>query len=166
MTDWQDTLLQRFEQQGPIDLFVSVDEYHRLSEVARGLWQRDSPTWAADPTNCRLLLAYLRGYTFYREVPENDTQFWPNFHAELGLEQPSNMKTRYDALWTVLHSDPCTRAHCHMSYGVERDRREFVRAIRDSWGYRTLGAPQLVALFARYLETCPGEPVTDRKSVV
>ncbi|MFC0618546.1 hypothetical protein [Deinococcus budaensis] len=163
MTDWREALLERFEQQGPIDLFVSVDEYRRLGEVVRRLWRRDSPTWAADPTTCRLFLAYLRGYTFYREVPENDTQFWPNFHEELGLEQPSNMKTRYDALWTVLHSDPRTRAHCHMSYGVERDRREFVQAIRDSWGYRTLGAPQLIALFARYFEIFPGKTVTPER---
>jgi len=159
MTDWSVSLMERLEVQGPIDLYVEFEEYPLLRQEAHRLWLKDSSRWASQLQNARLFLAFLRGYTFYRELPENDMQFWSNFHAELGIAQLRPEKHQYDALWQVLHSDPRTAAHCHVSLGEERDRREFVRAIREAWGFRSLSARALTNVFVTYYNTSAGEPL-------
>lgn len=155
-TNVQDTLLARFEAQGPVDMHVSEDEYIWLHGRAKTLWVH-AEHWT--PRDRRLFLTFLRAYTFYREVSENENQFWATFHADFHMTQGLPTKTQYDTLWTTLLSHPVTAPHCQVTRGDHRSRRHFVRAIDSIWGIRSLSARQLMAFFDGYYNSFPGQPI-------
>lgn len=152
----QDVILARLDEQGPIDLHVTEEEYGWLHGRAKALWLH-ADYWSA--RDQRLFLAFLRGYTFYREVSENENQFWATFHAEFRMGQGLPTKTQYDTLWTALLGHPVTAAHCHVTQGDYRTRRHFVRAIDSIWGIRSLSARQLMSFFDGYYNSFPGQPI-------
>ncbi|HEX2863815.1 MAG TPA: hypothetical protein VHN99_04555, partial [Deinococcales bacterium] len=153
---WRTDLLARFDASGPIDLFVTFEEYRdRLIPLARRLWNEPG-SWT--PLDRKFFLAFLRGYTFYRELSEDEDQFWANFHQELGLTHDAPTAKQYDALWKALqvHAAP----FCIVMGGRERVRREFVKTIDAVWGIASLRASQLRTLFRAYYEERNGEVVT------
>lgn len=152
----QDAVLARLEEQGPIDLHVSEEEYGWLQGRARALWLH-ADYWSA--RDRRLFLAFLRGYTFYREVSENENQFWVTFHGDFGLTQDLPTKLQYDALWAALLGHPLTAPHCRVTQGDHRSRRHFVGAIDAIWGIRSLSAHRLMAFFDGYYNSFPGQRI-------
>lgn len=151
-----DDILERFDQQGPIDVHINEDEYVWLQSRAKALWQQASYWSARDQ---KLFLAFLRGYTFYREVSENENQFWATFHADLRIAQDLPTNTQYDTLWTALLSHSATAPYCHVSRGEYRTRRYFVRAIDAIWGIHSLSARQLMSFFDAYYNRFPGQRI-------
>lgn len=151
MTEPLEAVLERLGCEGPTDMFISEEEYALLREEAGRLWTSHNRLWGKDPRSAGLFLAFLRGYTFYRQLHDNERQFWTHFYEELKLPFPGTVGAdQRNALWDVLKGHPLTRPHCHLSIGIERDRREFVRAIDEVWGVRSLSATQLIAIFTDY----------------
>lgn len=69
----------------------------------------------------RVLLAYLKGYFLYREVPENDQALWPDFLEELGLPHKTPKREEYDRLWEALSWHEETRPHLRHLPSGDRD---------------------------------------------
>lgn len=151
-----DAIITRLDQQGPIDLHVSEEEYVWLQGRAKNLWQH-ADYWSQ--RDQKLFLAFLRGYTFYREVSENENQFWATFHDDFRIAQALPTKMQYDALWTALRGHPLTAPHCQITQSESRSRRHFVRAIDAIWGIRSLSARQLMNFFDGYYNSFPGQRI-------
>ncbi|AWR88063.1 hypothetical protein [Meiothermus taiwanensis] len=84
----------------------------------------------------RVLLGYLRGYFFYREVPENDDALWSNFLQDLGIkDQNLPTKAQYDRLWEALEWHPETRFRLQWSKGGKRD---FISTLDAIFHFRAL----------------------------
>ncbi len=147
-----ESILERLEGDGPINLFVSEDEYEHLKRFMCSLWKDGN--WSKKD---RLLtLAFFRGYTFYRELSEHDRAFWLTFHAELGLPRELPTPNQYDNLWNALNAHVAVQALLQY-YG---HRRAFVRTIDEVWGIRSLRAQQLVTFFIAYYREHPGKRIT------
>ncbi len=69
----------------------------------------------------RVLLAYFKGHFLYREVPENDQAFWPEFLKQTGLPGTLPKPQEYDRLWFVLEWYEETRPHLRYHPGGDRD---------------------------------------------
>jgi hypothetical protein len=152
-----DALLVRLDEQGPIALHVEPGEYTLLRTAVGRVW--GTPTgWMKKER--QLILAYLRAYTFYRELSEDEQQFWHSFHRELGLAEVPLTNAQYDALWTVLSSHDAV-ASVQQYISPDRRRRAFVRTIDAAWGIRVMRAQELIEFFDRYYNTTPGQ-VIDR----
>lgn len=161
MTAALDAVLERLARDGPTDVFISEADYPLLRDEARRLWSQRSRAWGRDARSACLFLAFLRGYTFYQPLHDNERQFWPHFYEELDLPFSGSVGSEQrNALWDVLEGHPLTRPHCRYTFGIERDRREFVRAIDEIWGIRSLSAARVVTVFTAYHLHHAGETVT------
>lgn len=134
--------------------------YELLKRKARNMWRALEAGrysyWMRWSTEEKLLfLGFLRGYTLYREIPENEGEFWPHFYRELGLEPRIPSPAQYDALWDALTSHPQTRPHLVTKNG----RRLFVVTIDRIWGARGLKAHVFAELFRRYWDAYADQPV-------
>lgn len=157
MTDIH-ALYTRFEEHGPVNLHVSEEEYLWLLRRVRGLWV-NAGFWT--PREQALMLMFLRGYTFYREISEHENQFWVTFHKDLNLPYDiAPSKAQYDNLWGALNSHTETAPYARWSHGPTRDRREFVATINAVWGVHSLQARELMAFFTTYYNTTPGQKIT------
>lgn len=110
-----------------------------------------------------LVLAFFRGYTFYRDLSEEEPSFWRSFYEELGLslKNTNPIKRQYDELWEafLVHSDTKRKkiTSIRPSGTVER---EFVKTIDAVWGIRSLHSKQLIDFFVAYYRRKPGKSVT------
>ena len=135
-------LLTRLERDDPINVEVSYTEYrnHLLPQVL-AMWKQP---WGWNQASYQRLLLFFRGYSFFRELGENEREFWANLHQELQFQ--STLKNAHrDLLERALKSD--TRIK---DLFVQDDRREFVKTIDAIWGIRSLNAKTLEKLFRRY----------------
>jgi hypothetical protein len=146
-------LIARLGRDGPVDVFVTYQEYrkHLLPRVSE-IWSK-LQQWS--PTAQRRFLLFLRGYSFYRELSEDENQFWHSLSAELDLPHSGLQNSDYDALEDILRLDPRIAG-----LFIRRHRREFVKTIDAIWGIRSLNAASLEKLFRRYYFTHPTEAVT------
>lgn len=148
-------ILQRFEHEGPVNLHVEPEEYEALKVAVRGFWLAYHP-WTQQQRN--QLLAFLRGYTFYREIGEDEDLFWLSLQRELGNHHPEKLlqARQYDEIWEALGS--------HEGIAEFREttsnKRMFVKTIARVWGYQVLQASKLLQLFKRYYNTFPGQELT------
>lgn len=149
---WYSNLLEKLRTDGPIRMYVSEEEYAALLSYICDRWTGRF-SWTND--SYLLLLAFLRGYTFYRELSEHEDQFWASFHRELGLNRAVPTPSQYEALWIAFNRHPLVSALC-----IETYRREFVKTIDAVWGIRSLRANQLVRLFLAYYRDHAEEPIT------
>ena len=146
-------LIARLGRDGPVDVFVTYLEYreHLLPRVST-IWSK-LQQWS--PTAQQRFLLFLRGYSFYRELSEDENQFWHSLSAELDLPHSGLQNSDYDALEDILRLDPRIAG-----LFIRRHRREFVKTIDAIWGIRSLNAASLEKLFRRYYFTQPTEAVT------
>lgn len=143
---------RRVRESGPIDVYLSETEYDALKEVMRSLWR--DPRWSAEE---RLFaLAFLRGYTFYREPSEHESRFWQGFHSELGLDQGLPLPWQYNNLWDAFSSNP----DLSPLLAYDGRGRAFVTTIDAAWGIRSLRAQALTDFFIKYYLEYPGEVIT------
>ena len=149
----KDDILGKLEQDGAIDLFVSEDEYGFLKSHIRPLWR--STFWMSN--DYKLLLAFLRGYTFYKDLSENENAFWQGFHEELRIKQSIPKNTQYDNLWEALSCYEETRA---FRIRNENGKRQFVKTIDAIWGIRSFKASEVVPAFITYYQKYPGKTIT------
>ena len=143
---------QRVAELGPIDLYVSEAEYGSLKRLMRTLWQ--DAYWTSDEQY--LALAFLRGYTFYREPSEHDSSFWTGFYTELDLYQEIPSPTQYDNLWRAFRASP----QLEPLLAFDGRGRAFVTTIDAAWGIRSLRAQALIDFFVAYYREYPGATVT------
>ena len=146
-------IADRIEREGPIDLFISEEEYDYLKKRFRSIWR--SSDWGEKDR--RLTLAFLRGYTFYRDLSENDHAFWINFNKELGLwGEPAPTLIQYDNLWSAFKRDG------RLDPYLQRNKkgRAFVATIDEIWGFRSLRARELIDFFTSYYREHPGKRLT------
>ncbi len=139
-------VIRRLKTHGPINFFVNEDEYAYLKSVFKRLWLKDGcKSWSDDE---RLVaLGYLRGYTLYREVPENPKEFWGPFFSELNVKQTQPNPFCFDELWEAFSTHPETR-----KYLVEKNNnRMLVETINNIWGVKGLRAKALAELLSEYL---------------
>jgi len=143
---WQ-TIKQRLKNNGPIHILLNEDEYVYLKKYFKKIWlETNYKYWSEDE---RLIaLGYLRGYTLYREIPENPKQFWVPFLAELGLDYSQPGQRRFDELWSAFSMHPQTREYLVIHNG----RRMFVQSINKIWGVKGLRAVALGELLDEYLK--------------
>lgn len=140
-------LLTRLERDGPVRMRVTEEEYEQLQRVAKALWEGNLP-W--NQQTRRLFLAFLRGYTLYRELPEDEGQFWSDFLTELEVNPQQTSNKLYDQLEEVLKSHPEVKSSFKVSQGPNRQRREFVRTIHAVWGLQKLPVGKLIELFLNF----------------
>jgi hypothetical protein len=143
-------LRQRVEVEGPIALHVTREEFEVLKKRVKQFWKQES--WPK--THDYVVLSYLRAYTFYRELVENDRVFWDTFFMFLGL--PTETNRCYDLLEEMLERNAHTREYFIKS----ESRREFVKSIDAIWGLKSLSGRQLATVFRRYYFRHPGAVVT------
>lgn len=141
-------LFDRLDYDGPVDVFVSESEYEGLKLRLRGLWQRPE-SWGR--RDYLLLLAFFRGYTFYKEISENNNAFWQSFCKELNLPQVTPQNAQYEAIWNALGHDPRTKDFRI----VEGGRRQFVKSIDAIWGITSFKAHEVVKAFIKYYRERP-----------
>jgi hypothetical protein len=136
-------LLKRLEQDGPIDVAVSDFEYreHLLPQM-RYLWNEP---FNCEATDYQRLLLFFRGYSFFRELGENEREFWRNFHQEIGYAGTLK-KSHRDLLEKALKSDLTIK---NLFVQNDKGEREFVITIDAIWGIRSLNARSLEKLFRR-----------------
>lgn len=149
---WYTHLLDKVEIDGPIQMYVSEEEYSELRAFIRRCWVGDT-TWS-NRTH-RLLLAFFRGYTFYRELSENEDQFWASFCSELGLDPKPPTLRQYDEVWKAFNSHSDVANLC-----IKSRRREFVKTIDAVWSIYGLRSKQLERMFLAYYRSYAEEPVT------
>ena len=148
-------LVRLVQQEGPVDLYLSEDDYDRLKPTMVNLWT--SRHW----TDHRLLvLAFLRGYTFYRDLSEEESSFWRSFHDELGfgLINTNPTKSQYDELWEAFEAHPITN---NKKFRDNSGDRQFVKTIDRVWGIHSLNSKQLIKFFIAYYRRKPGKAVTE-----
>lgn len=139
-------VLRRLQKQGPVHAPLSEDEYLDLKRQFKKIWLlADRHYWSEDE---RLIaLGYLRGYTLFREIPENDRQFWGPFLEELGVAQAQPSRREFDELWDALRSHPETNAYLV----IRNKRRMLAQTIDRIWGVRGLRAGPFAELLKEYL---------------
>ena len=151
--DYKGDILRKLERDGAVDLFVSEEEYDFLKKCIRWLWR--STSWMSN--DHKLLLAFFRGYTFYKDLSENESAFWKSFHEELRIQQDTPQNTQYDNLWNALSRNEETRA---FRIRDEHGRRQFVKTIDAIWGIRSFKASEVVPAFINYYRKHPGKAIT------
>ena len=139
-------VLRRLQKQGPVHAPLSEDEYLDLKRQFKKIWLlADRHYWSEDE---RLIaLGYLRGYTLFREIPENDRQFWGPFLEELGVAQAQPSRREFDELWDALRSHPETNAYLV----IRNERRMLAQTIDRIWGVKGLRAGPFAELLKEYL---------------
>lgn len=139
-------VLRRLQKQGPVHAPLSEDEYLDLKRQFKKIWLlADRHYWSEDE---RLIaLGYLRGYTLFREIPENDRQFWGPFLEELGVAQAQPSRREFDELWDALRSHPETNAYLV----IRNKRRMLAQTIDRIWGVKGLRAGPFAELLKEYL---------------
>jgi len=139
-------ILRRLQKQGPVHALLSEDEYLDLKRQFKKIWLlADRHYWSEDE---RLVaLGYLRGYTLFREIPENDRQFWGPFLEELGVAQEQPSRREFDELWDALRSHPETNAYLV----IRNERRMLAQTIDRIWGVKGLRAGPFAELLKEYL---------------
>jgi len=154
-------LLERLEREGPLHLVIREDEYAWLVNQARNTWRMaaSSPQFLRKEHGL-LFLAFLRGYTFYKDLSENEQLFWTQFHQTLGLEATLPRPNQYDALERMFDLHPQTCGQLLRS-GPQRSRREFVKTVDHLWGFRSLTTQELLGFFQRYYNSYPGETIDE-----
>jgi hypothetical protein len=150
-------LLVALHAHGPIDVEIHESEYrqHLLLQM-RSIWQR-TQSWS--PREQQIVLLFFRGYSFFRELSEIETEFWASLYKELQLADANLTNAHYDLLEKALKSDPrikdlfirTTRSPLVKTIlSSDTHRREFVKTIDAIWGIRSLNARTLEKMFRHY----------------
>jgi len=147
------------EEKGVAQAQVAQEAYEGVKPLMRQVWQGvrwpnlfqtvRSQGQALLPA--RVLLGYLRGYFLYREIPENDRAFWPNFLKDLGIEdQDTPTPSEYDRLWEVLQRHQETRACLRLSEGGKQD---FVGTLDAVFHFKALRLRSLKDAFLSFYQS-------------
>lgn len=154
-------ILRRLQKQGPVHALLSEDEYLHLKRHFKKIWLlANRHYWSEDE---RLIaLGYLRGYTLFREIPENERLFWGPFLEELGVAQEQPSRREFDELWDALRSHPETSEHLVIKNG----RRMLAQTIDRIWGVKGLRAGPFAELLKEYLRLREAGETPDVKAML
>lgn len=132
---------------------VSLGDYEGARDLVRRLWTGD---WKVRPWRetggvlpAYLLLGFLAGYFFYRDLPENDHAFWPDFLRALGLDREEPTLGERDLLWDVLRGMPNAQSYLRRHADGSRD---FVGTLDALFSFRALRLQELLRHLRRYRE--------------
>ncbi|PZA07721.1 MULTISPECIES: transcription antiterminator BglG [unclassified Meiothermus] len=147
------------EQGGVAQARVAQEDYEGVKPLMRQVWRGErwrnlletirSQNQVLIPAH--VLLGYLRGYFLYREVPENDRAFWPNFLKDLGIEgRHLPTQVEYDRLWGVLdwhdETSRCLKFH-------ENGARDFIGTLDAIFHFKALRLNALKDSFLAFYQT-------------
>ncbi|MFN4073742.1 MAG: transcription antiterminator BglG [Thermus sp.] len=146
------------EQGGVAQARVALEDYEGVKSFMGQVWRGERWTKLVEVIRsrgealipARVLLGYLRGYFLYRDVPENDRAFWPNFLKDLGIyahEQP--MQAEYNRLWEALMWHPETRYS--LKYH-ENGARDFIGTLDAIFHFRALRLNALKDYFVAFFQ--------------
>jgi hypothetical protein len=78
-------LLQRLQQEGPVRIVLSEADYQMLRSETKRIWIYTDThrRWSRDDQ--LIVLGFLAGHSFYREINLDERHFWNGFNSELGL---------------------------------------------------------------------------------
>ncbi len=137
-------LIMRLRRDGATDVVILYSDYQHLVTEVRRFYRDD---WNRDE-RARFLL-FMRGYSFFRELGENESEFWSNFFRELKL--PSETKPNYPAILKALKEDTSTVEMIVLGGGPQRTYiTRYVETFKAIWGIGSLNAKSLEKLFRRY----------------
>lgn len=135
-------LPQRVLEHGPVTVPITPDEYLQVAREARSIFQRQR----LNRNDALVFLAFLKGYTEYREVSEHENKFWESFAKELSLRDFYPHNSMYDWLWWVFDQHPLTS---QLKIKVN-GKRMAVKTIRSVWGYQIMKATDFNRAFEAY----------------
>jgi len=138
---------KQLKEHGPVYAMLSEDEYLYLKRHFKKVWRLANRRYWTDDEQL-VALGYLRGYTLFREVPENDRQFWGPFLEELGVQQEHPSRREFDELWTAFSMHPETKEYLVIKSG----KRMLVQTIDRIWGVKGLRAGPFGELLTEYLK--------------
>ncbi len=133
-------------------LQVRREDVEGVTPLVRAFWKGE---WRANPLTPgrdgvvpgHLLLGFLGGHFFYRDLPQNDRAFWPEFHRALGLDQDYPRPDQRDRLWKVLESLPWAK---NLLRFQTNGRRDFVGTLKALFGARSLRLKEILDHLRRY----------------
>jgi|GEM_PF-3830317 len=143
---WE-TISRQLKERGPIYAMLSEDEYLFLKRHFKKVWRLANRRYWTDDEQL-VALGYLRGYTLFREVPENERQFWVPFLEELGVRQEHPSRREFDELWAAFSMHPETKEYLVTKSG----NRMLVQTIDRIWGVKGLRAGPFGKLLTEYLK--------------
>ena len=138
---------KRLKEHGPVYAMLTEDEYTHLKQRYRKIWRLANMHYWSDDEQL-VALGYLRGYTLFREVPENEMQFWGPFLEELGVQQEHPSRREFNELWGALSKHPETKEYLVVKSG----KRMLVQTIDRIWGVKGLRAGPFGELLTEYLK--------------
>lgn len=145
------------EQGGVAQARVAQEDYEGVKPLMRQVWRGERWRDLLETIRsqgevlipARVLLGYLRGYFLYRDVPENDHAFWPNFLKDLGIEGRHPTQAEYDRLWEVLewHAETmrCLKFH-------ENNTRDFIGTLDAIFHFKALRLSALKDSFLTFYQ--------------
>lgn len=147
------------EQGGIAQARVTQEDYEGVKPLMRQVWRGERWRNLLETIRsqgevlipARVLLGYLRGYFLYREVPENDQAFWPNFLKDLGIEgHHLPTQAEYDRLWEALvwhvETSRCRKFH-------ENGARDFIGTLDAVFHFKALRLDVLKDSFLAFYQT-------------
>jgi hypothetical protein len=147
------------KQDGVAQARVTQEDYEGVKPLLLQVWRGERweklfipvRSQEAELLPVRVLLGYLRGYFLYREIPENDHAFWPNFLADLGIEEQEHPKpAEYHRLWWALEQCEETRPILRFHKGGDRD---FIGSLDAIFHFRALRLNALKGAFLEFYRT-------------
>ncbi|GAA5335967.1 transcription antiterminator BglG [Thermus hydrothermalis] len=147
------------KESGVAQARVAFEDFEGVKPLMRQVWQGERWKNLREPVRsrgeelvpARVLLGYLRGYFLYREVPENDQAFWPNFLKDLGIEgHQLPAPDEYDRLWEALQWHIETRPHLRTHQGGKRD---FIGSLDAIFQFKALRLNALKDSFLTFYQT-------------
>ena len=154
--DLKGLILGEIAHRGPVLASIDEEGYQWLRRQMRSIWEKPGHV---DRDKKWLVLAFLRGYTFHREVSEDENKFWSNFHKELGIHRGELPTAKqYDLLESALRS--YEGIELQVRGGKARRRREFVKTIDSVWGIGKFSVGEVLDLFLDYYKRFSSERPT------
>lgn len=137
-------LLQRLKQEGPVRIVLSEADYQILGSETKRIWVCTDTRRRWSPDDQLIVLGFLAGYSFYREINLDERHFWNGFNYELGLPPEAPSSNQYDQLWLAFNHPEIA------PYRVFERRRYFVATIERIWGLNRLKSDELILVFLEF----------------
>ena len=145
-------LLQRLKQEGPVQIVLGETDYQTLCSETKRIWRYTDSRRRWSPDDRLIVLGFLAGYSFYREIDLNERHFWNGFNSELGLAPEAPSSNQYDQLWQAFNHPEIDRYRV-----IKSGDRYFVATIERVWGLNRLKSDDLIQVFLEFYRSKSGQ---------